>query len=673
MEQHSPSDDKRRTPRRSTSGRAVFRRAADLAYEAAADASAKQAVTRRTGKPSKSSTPLSQERSGSKRATPAPEAEAAAREEERHKRQRGTDELSAVSPVAARRGMGDGDARAGEEEVTATDECPSSLAKRRRAREKKQDEGDWKELKPRHLKGKRREELVRRQVANAEAAAERRGQGSPEHTDGKAVLRARLSRLLRPKLRRWCMYEWFYSPVDHGWYHQDEFRRMLQDAGLGHVAYLSRVEWAYVRMLLASTRRFSPNFIAKEREKLHRYRDQIRSLRRGNTTVAQVAEAEAALGLHCSTQMAVGQRVTAFHPKERHLFTGTVLTPDGDHYKIQFDKPRHGVQLVRDIFVSPLLDGSRGIDFTSPRSIAPIDAPTSKSWVGSAHDARSSVPQQGGVGATGEELALVAKILRFLKRKKIIMAELHAVATEAEGELKRLGLFVKEATSQLACPGISADELEPPPIKLEVTAAQQRMLGQVPTPPSLPLLAPLLAQLWRHGPEHARGLEERVAMWREEMEWLQAELRATSAALDAALHALRPIAQRLSLALGAAAPEPASSGLGLAKCCQLNEEAAAEAAAIVSQIIAESRPQLGTDPPRPMRDFMSAAAALLLKLQAWAEAPISQSESRLSLVAALHKLKPSTEANYKLFEQIEAATIQVHALMCGATDQQRGI
>eukprot|EP00965_Chrysotila_dentata_P105667 3490306-Pleurochrysis_carterae.AAC.1 len=61
------------------------------------------------------------------------------------------------------------------------------------------------------------------------------------------------------------------------------------------------------------------------------------------------------------------QRVTAFHPKERHLSTGTVLTPDGDHYKVQFDRPKLGVQLVKDVFVMPLLDGSRGIDFTSPR------------------------------------------------------------------------------------------------------------------------------------------------------------------------------------------------------------------------------------------------------------------------------------------------------------------
>ena len=62
--------------------------------------------------------------------------------------------------------------------------------------------------------------------------------------------------------------------------------------------------------------------------------------------------------------------MTALHPRERQLFTGTVLTPDGDHYRIQFDRQKHGVQLVRDILVMPLLDGSRGIDFTSPHGMA---------------------------------------------------------------------------------------------------------------------------------------------------------------------------------------------------------------------------------------------------------------------------------------------------------------
>ena len=43
----------------------------------------------------------------------------------------------------------------------------------------------------------------------------------------------------------------------------------------------------------------------------------------------------------CPYDLGVG----VLHPQERHLFTGTVLTPDGDHYKVQFDRPKQGVQV----------------------------------------------------------------------------------------------------------------------------------------------------------------------------------------------------------------------------------------------------------------------------------------------------------------------------------------
>lgn len=118
--------------------------------------------------------------------------------------------------------------------------------KKRRNRGKKADEGDWKELKPRHLKGRKRDELVAKQRAHAEAAALRRANPPPEPDNATAELREVLLRMLRPKLRRWCMYEWFYSPVDYGWYCQNEFAKMLQDCGLGHVTHLMRVEWSFL-------------------------------------------------------------------------------------------------------------------------------------------------------------------------------------------------------------------------------------------------------------------------------------------------------------------------------------------------------------------------------------------------------------------------------------------
>ena len=94
-------------------------------------------------------------------------------------------------------------------------------------------EADGPELKPRHLHGKSRAKLVAQQVANARVAAARRQAGTEaaEAADPERHLRARLSRMLRPKTRRWCVYEFFYSPVDHNWLRENDFIATLEAAG----------------------------------------------------------------------------------------------------------------------------------------------------------------------------------------------------------------------------------------------------------------------------------------------------------------------------------------------------------------------------------------------------------------------------------------------------------
>ena len=93
-----------------------------------------------------------------------------------------------------------------------------SAPRKRRQRNKKTDEGDWLELKPRHLRGKRKGEAVARMAHNVAMSDARKAAAAhapPLETDPSAevVLRDTLRRLLRPKLRRWCVYEWFISPV----------------------------------------------------------------------------------------------------------------------------------------------------------------------------------------------------------------------------------------------------------------------------------------------------------------------------------------------------------------------------------------------------------------------------------------------------------------------------
>jgi hypothetical protein len=276
--------------------------------------------------------------------------------------------------------------------------------------------------------------------------------------------------------------------------------------------------------------------------------------------------------------MAVGQRVTAFHPKERHLFSGTVLTPDGDHYRVQFDRPKLGVQHVKDWLLLPLLDGSRGIDFTSPHgqlgqplgqqnlhgahdgaapapapAPAPAAPPGRQSWeadakgaergaersgaplaaapvgaVSSAPDApgssqplaaaplvgasESTAPAAGPVGGIAsvvrsdlKELQLLAYAMRLLERKRLLLDELKAVTHQGEKELIRVAHQIERAVAEgRAVLIVSEDDIAPErsiaegrrvPIRVEVTAAQQRLLGQVPSPMTLPAVGALLTQL----------------------------------------------------------------------------------------------------------------------------------------------------------------------------------
>lgn len=145
----------------------------------------------------------------------------------------------------------------------------------------------------------------------------------------------------------------------------------------------------------------------------------------------------------------------------------------------------------------------------------------------------------------------------------------------------------------------------------------------------------------------------------------QEELRATNAALDNALAALRPVGQRFALALGATAPEPQERGLGMQKVAELKEGAAGRAAVVLSQLLAER--DVGSTPAGPLRDVLSSAASLVLQLQAWAVAPMAPSECRYSLLAALNKLAPAAEANKLRFQQVLGVTLQLQDILCGVS------
>ena len=129
------------------------------------------------------------------------------------------------------------------------------------------------------------------------------------------VVHAQLRRMLRPKMRRWAMYEWFYAPMDYGWFRHNPFMEMLQAAGLGHVTELTRIEWSFVRTLFGRPRRLSAAFLLSERARLERHRREVRALRplqAAGATSAYPLEAE--LGLHGPVQVRSPERRWRSHP-----------------------------------------------------------------------------------------------------------------------------------------------------------------------------------------------------------------------------------------------------------------------------------------------------------------------------------------------------------------------
>lgn len=98
-------------------------------------------------------------------------------------------------------------------------------------------------------------------------------------------------------IRKWCQYEFFYSTMDRAYFMENEFLSCLKLLKLDQLVPLSskeldsvpsvkkqklltRSEWNAVKHLICREigrpRRFSPNFLAAEREKLSRYRYMVR-------------------------------------------------------------------------------------------------------------------------------------------------------------------------------------------------------------------------------------------------------------------------------------------------------------------------------------------------------------------------------------------------------------
>ncbi|KAG2245662.1 hypothetical protein Bca4012_091408 [Brassica carinata] len=149
-----------------------------------------------------------------------------------------------------------------------------------------------------------------------------------------------------PLARRRCIFEWFYSAIDHPWFAKMEFVDYLNHVGLGHVPRLTRLEWSVIKSSLGRARRFSERFLQEEREKLKQYRESVRKhyteLRTG---------AREGLPTDLARPLAVGNRVIAIHPITREIHDGKILTVDHNQCNVLFDDL--GVELVKDIDCMP--------------------------------------------------------------------------------------------------------------------------------------------------------------------------------------------------------------------------------------------------------------------------------------------------------------------------------
>uniref|UniRef100_A0A453E5U3 DIRP domain-containing protein n=1 Tax=Aegilops tauschii subsp. strangulata TaxID=200361 RepID=A0A453E5U3_AEGTS len=150
-------------------------------------------------------------------------------------------------------------------------------------------------------------------------------------------------------LRRWCTYEWFYSAVDYPWFMNNEFVNYLNFAKLSHLSRLTRSEWSTIRSSLGKPRRFSNHFLAVEKEKLEDYRQNVRKY------YAELSDGlRDSLPTDLARPFSVGQHVIVRHPSTRELADGKVVIMERDCYKVQFDSPDLGVDIIKDTDCMPV-------------------------------------------------------------------------------------------------------------------------------------------------------------------------------------------------------------------------------------------------------------------------------------------------------------------------------
>ncbi|KAJ0234263.1 Protein ALWAYS EARLY 2 [Hirschfeldia incana] len=193
----------------------------------------------------------------------------------------------------------------------------------------------------------RRKMSLKKSLQERDKSSDKASRSSRSLSEHELLLKDKLSTSLsHPLARRRCIFEWFYSAIDHPWFAKMEFVDYLNHVGLGHIPRLTRLEWSVIKSSLGRPRRFSERFLQEEREKLRQYRESVRKhyteLRTG---------AREGLPTDLARPLTVGNRVIAIHPKTREVHDGKILTVDHSQCNVLFDES--GVELVKDIDCMP--------------------------------------------------------------------------------------------------------------------------------------------------------------------------------------------------------------------------------------------------------------------------------------------------------------------------------
>ncbi|XRA96440.1 DIRP domain-containing protein [Pycnococcus provasolii] len=149
------------------------------------------------------------------------------------------------------------------------------------------------------------------------------------------------------RVRRWCQFEWFYAAMDRPWFLKCDWSNFLSHTGIMHATKITKMERCQLRAAFGKPRRLSLTFLKEQRQKLEAHREECRRRYRDN----------AELG-HLPHPLAVGQRVTARHPRAQSLATGQVLTVDWNRRHapiwVRFDSQELGCEHISDVNVMPI-------------------------------------------------------------------------------------------------------------------------------------------------------------------------------------------------------------------------------------------------------------------------------------------------------------------------------